>query len=117
MTAFPKPSPKKKRARRPLPWRSAKGQDYEDELAQVTPLVMARAGHYCEVQLAGCTGRAMATPHHRKRRTQGGDNSLANLLAVCFTDHRFIHDNPDWAYERGLMIRRNDPVTPYERPR
>lgn len=88
---------------------------YEDELDQVTPLVMARARYHCEVELAGCKYFPEKTPHHRKRRSQGGPNTMANLLAVCSGCHRWIHAHPEAAYEQGLLIRRDDLIHPYQR--
>ena len=111
---YPKPAPKPKARRRPLPFRSEKGQAYEDELAEVAKLVHARSGFRCEAALDGCTVGVTSTPHHRKRRTQGGPNTLANLLDVCPPCHTHIHAHPDFSYARGLLIRHYDPITPYD---
>lgn len=92
---------------------SARGLSYAEELAAMTPTVMARARHQCEVQLDGCTWNPEQTPHHRKRRSQGGPNTLVNLLAACSHCHRQIHDHPEQSYGRGLLIRRDDPITAY----
>lgn len=64
----------------------------------------------CDVRAEGCTGRAVHT-HHRKRRSQGGDGSPANLLAVCLNCHQQIHDHPALAYERGWLVHSWDEPT------
>lgn len=95
--------------------RSAKGKSFDQELREVAPLVHARSGFRCEAALPGCTIGVTSEPHHRKRRSQGGPNTLANLLDICNNCHRYVHDHPDWAYARGLLIRRHDKITPYAR--
>jgi hypothetical protein len=93
---------------------SEKRQGYEAELAEITPAVVARARHRCEAKLDGCQVRPEQTPHHRKRRSQGGPNTMANLLAVCRSCHFTIHALPQRSYELGLLIRRADEITPYQ---
>lgn len=112
---FPKPAPKaKRRRRRPLKARSESRQEYEDELDAITPAVMDRASHVCEAQLdLVCTLWPEETPHHRKRRSQGGPNTMENLLAVCRPCHTYIHSHVAWSYGHGLLIRRNDPILRY----
>jgi HNH endonuclease len=92
---------------------SERGLSYEEELKAITPMVLARARHQCEVQLDGCRWHPQPTPHHRKRRSQGGPNTLRNLLAVCSYCHGWIHQHPAESYDRGLLIRHNDPITPF----
>jgi len=49
--------------------------------------------------------------HHRRMRSQGGIGQLANDHLVCPEHHRQIHDNPDWAYRHGLLVKsHNEPV-------
>ena len=111
---FPKPTPKAKKRRRMISRRSETGQSYEDELKAITPMVMARARDLCEVQLDQvCKLWPEQTPHHRKRRSQGGPNTMSNLLAVCRPCHDYIHHHVSWSYDRGLLIRRNDPILRY----
>ena len=79
---------------------------------------MARAGYLCEAKLTGCLSTPQETPHHRKKRTQGGTNGMNNLLAVCWRCHTRIHSvlpsDPDrWAYKAGLLLRRSDPEEPF----
>jgi 5-methylcytosine-specific restriction endonuclease McrA len=113
--SFPKPEPKRKKRPKPLPRHSAKGEAYEDELAEVKLAVFARAKYRCEIGLEGCTVGITSTPHHRKRRTQGGPNTMANLLACCEPCHTKVHKNPEFSYARGLLIRRHEKITPFAR--
>lgn len=50
--------------------------------------------------------------HHRKLRSQGGDNSPSNLIAVCGHGtagcHGRIHANPKWAKDNGYIVRRDE---------
>lgn len=78
-------------------------------LAHLAPLIECRADWLCEV----CRTERHAHLHHRKRRSQGGPNTMENLLAVCSYCHDKIHANPKWAYDKGLMIRGADEITPY----
>lgn len=67
--------------------------------------VMARAGGFCEARVEGvCTGEPELL-HHKRRRSQGGRHTAANLLAVCEEDHRWIHDHPEAAVGLGLLAR------------
>lgn len=58
---------------------------------------------WCAAALPGCQGRAVH-PHHRKRRSQGGDDSQRNVISVCASCHRWIHEHPAAAYSRGLLV-------------
>lgn len=59
---------------------------------------------WCEVQAEGCYGRASET-HHRKLRSQGGDNDQANLLRCCSHCHLEIHRLPGLSYEHGWLVK------------
>lgn len=52
--------------------------------------------------------RPAAEVHHRKRRTQGGTWSPANLLHLCRIDHSWITGNPTGARPGGWAIWRAD---------
>jgi 5-methylcytosine-specific restriction endonuclease McrA len=101
---FPKPAPKPKARRRPLPPRSANGLSFMDELNEVRPLVQARSGGSCECG-TGC-GLHAEVVHHRLRRSQGGTNALENLAHLSGPCHRRVHNEPAWSYANGLLLRR-----------
>ena len=42
-------------------------------------------------------------PHHVIRRSQGGKDEVANLRSVHRTCHRYIHEHPLEAKERGFL--------------
>lgn len=106
---FPEPAPRPKAKRRPLPPRSPKGQSYDEELFEISPLIVTRSRGLCE---CGC-GRQGHAVHHRKRRSQGGPNTLANLLWLNDECHAKVHANPNDSYVSGLLIRRYAEITPY----
>jgi 5-methylcytosine-specific restriction endonuclease McrA len=83
---------------------------YRDELEQVRPLVVARAMGLCEL----CRAEPGTTIHHRKLRSQGGTNSLANLMFLSDECHSWTHDHPATSYARGLLLRREDAEVEYE---
>jgi hypothetical protein len=67
---------------------------YDAEFRRMRPVVRRRSGGRCEAGVApNCTGRATHV-HHRQLRSQGGPNSLANLLDVCVYCHGVIHGHP-----------------------
>lgn len=67
--------------------------------------VLARNGGYCEAKIERvCTLRAEHA-HHLRMRSQGGDDTPGNLLAVCGACHDHIHRHPEWAYGEGLLYR------------
>lgn len=64
-------------------------KDYRD----LVRLVFARAGGICEEADAKgkrCNARA-DDPHHVVFRSQGGDDSAENMLALCRVDHAARH--------------------------
>jgi 5-methylcytosine-specific restriction endonuclease McrA len=86
---------------------SARKVAYSFELAQRRPQVLARANGLCEI----CRSVPLTEVHHRKRRSQGGTNDLANLLGLCEADHKRVHANPSVSYDKGWLLRRSDPET------
>lgn len=46
--------------------------------------------------------------HHRKRRSQGGDDSYGNLIELPLEIHEAVHREPEVAYEHGLLVRMGD---------
>lgn len=64
--------------------------------------VAARAGHACE-----CCGEALGRSweaHHRKLRSQGGQDSICNLVALCMQCHTRIHNRRVWSEEHGFIV-------------
>jgi len=95
---------------------------YESEFKRMRPVIRRRSHGQCEVRCSqACQGKATHV-HHRKMRSQGGDNSEANLLHVCARCHLTIHDGPAIAYEHGWLVHSWDepssvPVTPTQEDR
>lgn len=64
-----------------------------------------RSAGICEV----CESARAVHPHHRKLQVQGGEHTLANLIAVCAWCHAAIHDDVDTSsVRRGYIVRRPD---------
>lgn len=64
-----------------------------------------QAEYRCEAQIDGvCNGYGVHA-HHIRRRSQGGDNGLPNLLWVCSSCHGWIHANPEESFERHFLAR------------
>lgn len=72
---------------------------------QVRREVEARANGRCEARIDDvCEGRGCHA-HHLLRRSQGGANDPSNLAWLCAACHGYVHANPAWAYEAGLLRR------------
>lgn len=73
-----------------------------------------RSGGWCEPQIpeAGCWGRA-TDPHHRITRKDGGrhgqakerSDQLSDLVDSCRPCHRWVHEHPAKARDRGLLLK------------
>ena len=85
--------------------RTPKLTNYLDELALMRPVVVSRFAGQCHI----CNDPGTAV-HHRKLRSQGGDNSLDNLLLLCDSCHAYVHNHPALAVSAGYILRRDDPV-------
>lgn len=95
------------RSYRQIPRQSAKGKLRETEFIAAERECLKRAKHICQARVPDvCMVRAV-TAHHLKLRSQGGGNELENLCAVCRDCHLFLHHNPAWAADNGLIERRN----------
>lgn len=46
----------------------------------------------------------MIHAHHRKRRSQGGDDSPTNVIHIPDWFHSWIHDNVEKAQQLGLLV-------------
>jgi len=82
----------------------------DDIPAPVRAVVLARARYACEARLGpSCDFDYALDLHHRKRRSQGGPHTPANLVALCRPCHRAVHNHPAASFEVGLLIHRFDP--------
>lgn len=78
---------------------------YETEFERMRPLVRKRSGGLCEGRIKSvCRGKASHV-HHRKIRSQQGDNSLENLLHLCMPCHTWVHQFPTVSYKLGMLVR------------
>lgn len=68
----------------------------------VRNLVAKRSDGLCEVRALGCELRAVHV-HHRKLRSQGGKDTVGNLMHVCAWCHRWVHEHPREARKRGWI--------------
>lgn len=80
-----------------------RGRQLAPELREA---VFARSGGLCE--LCGERLTAVWECHHRKLRSQGGLDSVTNLLALHPLCHRRAHGHPAWAKEVGLIVHSMD---------
>jgi hypothetical protein len=54
-------------------------------------------------------GELMSTHrHHRKRRSQGGDDSYGNIIELPPEIHEWVHREPEIAYKHGLLVHSHD---------
>lgn len=91
--------------------RRAKVLDPRPDISDLRERVFERAGGRCD--LCGEALRWSAWEcHHRQKRTQGGPDSMPNLIALhprCHSER--VHGRPAWSYANGFMVRRNgDPA-------
>lgn len=77
----------------------------ESDWAKARRHAMDRSSGRCHASIpaAACSGHAEHV-HHIKRRSQGGNNELSNLLVCCFACHEWIHRNPEEATKKGFLF-------------
>lgn len=46
--------------------------------------------------------------HHRKLRSQGGTGFWGNMIELPSDVHRMVHENPEVAYQHGLLVKSYD---------
>lgn len=72
---------------------------------KIAQKVIERAGGYCE-KCGGVLSEAYNL-HHRKLKSRGGKDEVANLIVVhnyCHIQHKdSIHDNPEISERMGFM--------------
>jgi len=73
---------------------------------KIVEIVEARAGYYRET--CGLPALESMALHHRKLKSRGGKDSVANLIRVHHECHNLgtdsIHKNPAVATEKGWMV-------------
>lgn len=69
----------------------------------VVVAVNERAAGYCE--LCGLPLSGKVDLHHRKLRSQGGQDSPENLILAHHQCHMDVHANPARSYEHGHLVR------------
>lgn len=52
-----------------------------------------------------CKSRRAAHAHHRKLRSQGGEDTPENLRHLCTDCHNHVHAHPAESYLAGWLIR------------
>lgn len=68
----------------------------------VRDAVQGRAGGRCE--RCGHRRDPMVL-HHRRLRSQGGQDTVENLVFICQEPcHRHIHEHPSASYEAGWLV-------------
>ncbi|MFC9432779.1 HNH endonuclease [Nocardia sp. NPDC057030] len=72
--------------------------------------VWARSGRCCERCGIGCNTffRTAGEIHHRRNRSQGVDNSLANLVLLCHLCHVWVGADPKAAATQGFHLEQGD---------
>lgn len=69
---------------------------------------MANEGHRFPLPCLRC-GKPATNRHHRKRKSQGGDDSPENVIDLCGSGttgcHGWVHANPAQAYEQGWLVK------------
>jgi hypothetical protein len=75
--------------------------------AEVAPelreAVFTRSGGLCE--LCGERLQPGWEWHHRKRRSQGGEDSVSNGLALHVLCHKRVHGHVAWSESVGALVR------------
>ncbi|MBW3663541.1 MAG: hypothetical protein KY469_10615 [Actinobacteria bacterium] len=84
--------------------RSARAAARQRARREVLAALLDERGPWCEARLPGCDGLAV-DGHEPLTRGRGGDPAdAAQIVLVCAICHRRIHDNPEEATARGLLI-------------
>lgn len=88
-------------------------RDSRTQRQQARQHVIERCDGICE----WCREHVASEIHHRKRRSQGGPDTPANLAALCKTCHDHAHAHPTWAMDVGLIVSGHEPTpeTPIRR--
>jgi hypothetical protein len=105
----------KPKRKAPIAQQSAKKRAERPSWEQFRKAVYERAAGICDMCATWIQWGDGYECHHRRLRSQGGRNEMANLLALHkFPCHARAHDNRAWARERGFIVHRPD--VPARRP-
>lgn len=96
-----KPPPEKK-PQAPIPRRSKKRAAQEAVYNQLVKAFLAKP----ENQICPVTKKKSVEVHHKKGREGILLLAVEFWMAVSREGHNQIHDNPEWAYEKGYMLSR-----------
>jgi hypothetical protein len=70
---------------------------------EVREAIWQRCGGLCELCKESLKPGWHA--HHRRRRSQGGDDSVTNVLALHGRCHDRVHGHVDWSEQAGFLVR------------
>lgn len=66
--------------------------------------IYARSNGMCDVCSVWVPRNGAWLPHHRRPRSQGGMDTLANLLMLCSSSDRHVAIAPEWSYRLGFTL-------------
>lgn len=69
------------------------------EMRKARASLQARSNGVCEQ----CDAARATEAHHIKRKSQGGTNTLDNLVHLCGPCHWWVHANPAESANLGLL--------------
>lgn len=103
-----------KRSSKPIAQRSAKKVQRDQEYKATHAAVLDRDSHRCQFHRRPLTTAEMGVygdvcgngdlhVHHIRRRSQGGTDDPSNLVTLCATHHKYVHDHPALSREMGLL--------------
>ncbi len=102
--------PSRSRSMRPSPKASERKADHADRMAELVPQVLARAGYRCQRCGAEARPGRPLEAHHRLMRSQGGPDTMENLVCLCGPNpagcHGWCHSGKGQAEARriGLLL-------------
>jgi hypothetical protein len=99
-------------SRKPMRQVSAKRRKRDAPYQDARRRVHERGEGRCEapVHAEGCHGW-MEDCHHRAGRLGPDPHRMANLVGLSRACHAKAHEEPLWAFEHGVSVRRNGPMS------
>ena len=91
------------------------GEDWHSKWDRNRQRALERAGHRCEK----CGSTTNVQVHHKRKVTDGGTDSLRNLIVLCQACHSEKHPPPDWMaqmmksgkWKKGKRVKRRATVS------